>query len=153
MQFTDSIIIDNEPKMVIITIKENDGGFYNRFDVNIQLHIYSFILLDQTLGECVKWVNKKFCEKTCIKCKNFHKLSKDGYCLNCLEQDCLKIKTDKICPICLDDLYRNIFRTKCGHYFHTQCIINLQKCPVCRFNFYEEFNIPNTPDFSDDDSN
>lgn len=147
MQFSDTLILDNEPIVFNISIWE--GMYVRRFHCNISIGSQVFKAQNKTLCECVKWVNKIFSQKTCSRCKKFGNISKSGLCTYCLEMDCLKVKTDKICPICLDSIERNVFRTRCSHYFHTHCIMNLQKCPVCRFNFYEEFNIPDSDNESE----
>ena len=41
------------------------------------------------------------------------------------------------CPICLDKLTGNKAKLPCGHYFHTNCILDWinkkhMTCPVCR---------------------
>ncbi len=45
-----------------------------------------------------------------------------------------RIKSDDCCGICLESLTNiNVCITKCGHHFHTSCIIrSSQTCPTCR---------------------
>ena len=47
-----------------------------------------------------------------------------------------KVFEERECPICLEELDEDITSLKCGHVFHTACILNVltrqDKCPVCR---------------------
>jgi ankyrin repeat protein len=36
------------------------------------------------------------------------------------------------CAICLEELHFNYRLLKCNHIFHTNCVYNLHKCPLCR---------------------
>ena len=146
LQFGDIIIVEDEPKVVFIKIQENLINRYKRFDTKVKIDSQTFYTSGKTLSDTIKWINKLFSKTPCKNCNNFNKLTNNGYCIFCLEKKCIRINTDKICPICLDELNRNVFITKCGHYFHTLCIAKLHTCPICRFNFYEEFNIPDSSD-------
>lgn len=42
------------------------------------------------------------------------------------------LENDKLCAICREDIYDDIYLTKCIHTFHKACIINEEKCPICR---------------------
>ena len=47
-----------------------------------------------------------------------------------------KVFEQEECPICLEPLENHITSLKCGHVFHTNCILNVLsqqgKCPICR---------------------
>jgi len=48
------------------------------------------------------------------------------------------------CPICLEEIKKNSYKTQCGHIFHSKCIVtykiitringNIPSCPMCRQN-------------------
>jgi hypothetical protein len=46
----------------------------------------------------------------------------------------VEAQDEDVCPICLDCLScSEITTTKCGHKFHTNCLISsISKCPMCR---------------------
>lgn len=48
--------------------------------------------------------------------------------------DKLKADNDTTCSICLSDMdFDDFIVTKCGHYFHNDCLANCSnQCPVCR---------------------
>ena len=39
-----------------------------------------------------------------------------------------------ICAICLENLtgFKKLLNLECNHTFHRECIITLEKCPLCR---------------------
>lgn len=63
----------------------------------------------------------------------------------------LRREPEKNCPICLESLFdKHFIITHCGHYFHSQCILDAFnhlsifkiKCPLCNYShpFYETTN-------------
>ena len=52
------------------------------------------------------------------------------------ENQCIEISEENICGICLEKLENNIYKTICGHSFHSNCIHKSMKknncCPYCR---------------------
>ena len=44
---------------------------------------------------------------------------------------------NKECPICLDELSKQVIKLNCGHFFHPNCInqwlISKNICPLCKF--------------------
>ena len=42
------------------------------------------------------------------------------------------LKDNVTCPVCLDVLNKDLSSNTCGHCFHTECVKNMDKCPVCR---------------------
>ena len=46
------------------------------------------------------------------------------------------MNNNKECPICLDELSKQVIKLNCGHFFHPNCINDWKKinnvCPVCR---------------------
>lgn len=53
--------------------------------------------------------------------------------------------THKTCPICIDDITNDLYRTGCQHLFHRKCIMDYVKynenhslpiiCPLCGVKF------------------
>lgn len=48
----------------------------------------------------------------------------------------VKIIKNEDCPICFEELNKHYVycSTECGQTFHSGCVSNLKKCPVCRTN-------------------
>ena len=42
------------------------------------------------------------------------------------------LKNNVTCPVCLDVLNKDLSSNTCGHCFHTECVKNMNTCPVCR---------------------
>lgn len=38
---------------------------------------------------------------------------------------------EDLCPICLNELCENVYKTKCGHIFHAECLMELAERDVC----------------------
>ena len=140
MDFRDQIIIDDEVKLFYTVISQNIIE-PRKFDCSIHVGSQSFELYKKTLKAVVSWVNTIFSQEHCIECKIFSKLDKDKkLCLNCYKKKCFKVNTGKTCSICLEDIEHDVFRTKCNHFFHFKCVMKLDKCPLCRFNFESNIN-------------
>lgn len=110
--------------------------------------------MNKSLSEMVKWLNMLFAQKHCVKCKSLTKIDKDkGLCVDCFRMECFKVKTEKRCAVCLEDITHNIHLTACNHLFHFVCVVGLEKCPLCRYNFLDsiewhtnEFNAESSDD-------
>ena len=67
----------------------------------------------------------KFLNQSPTKFEKYAKNKKSG-----------KVFEQEECAICLEDLEDDITSLKCGHVFHTNCILNVLaqqgKCPICR---------------------
>lgn len=139
LQFKDNIIVNEN--LVPVTIQIWD--FLDYYNVEININLIQHLENDfPTLHRAVKYINEVFKKPFCKRCGKMTKIhKKQQLCADCLNSNCLESKTDKVCVICLDTISRNVFRTQCSHYFHSQCILGIKKCPQCRFNFYQEFEI------------
>jgi len=47
----------------------------------------------------------------------------------------LKSLKDNECCICFENISETDFKIlNCGHYYHSECVQDLNKCPICRIN-------------------
>ena len=147
MDFRDNVLVDGEIRPFYVLISQS---MPRKFNISISIVSQNFNTHNKTLRESVKWINSIFNQETCKECKLFAKLDKDKkLCVDCYRKLCFKVNTDKECSICLDNIEHDVYRTKCNHYFHFKCIMGLDKCPLCRYNFNSEINwVPQ--DFQDD---
>lgn len=136
IDFVDSIIIDDELQQFSIFIYENilDSKL---FDSEVRIRGQLFMNGDKNLKDIVKWINSVFKQKHCSICKNLGKVN-NNICVNCFKSTCFKVKSEKQCVICLEDINRDIHRAVCSHFFHFKCIMGLLRCPLCRLNWLDE---------------
>ena len=86
------------------------------------------------------------------KCNNCKLVNSNIRCIACFEtrpelQECSEYSesecSDIDCSICLEPFINDIYKTKCSHFFHTECLkqwkymsmgnlCNHDKCPNCR---------------------
>ena len=85
--------------------------------------------------------------------------STQEYSSNATLNEVLKIHSDPACPICLDSITAEHYRTSCGHHFHSNCLDlwlahSLEsRCPLCKtpnqpripLKIIESDFIPNRP--------
>lgn len=73
--------------------------------------------------------------------KRYHKMLSYGFQKNILMEEHFYVyDTEESCSICLSECSKDanvLFRTKCNHVFHIECIENcftnkIYKCPKCR---------------------
>jgi len=145
LSFIDNIVVNDNLISTTILIKE---FVPHKFDVNIFINLQKIVLKNQTLKQACNWVNNTFKKPFCIECSKLLPINKSGKCVECLNKECISIDTDKTCSVCLLEVNRNVYRTLCNHFFHTECVKGVRSCPNCRFNFYEDFELA----FSDSDS-
>lgn len=135
MEFRDQILVENEVRPFYLFISQNLSN-PRKFDSSITIVSQTFKICTKTLREIVKWINSIFQQQHCVECKMFAKLDKNKkLCVECYKKTCFKVNTNKVCSICLENIEHNIHRTRCNHYFHFICIMGIDKCPLCRFNF------------------
>jgi hypothetical protein len=98
-----------------------------------------------SLKHCDK-CHKSFTDKEvhCDKCCVIYNPQTTYHCGNCHSynvnfQSCVICKNNsqtKLCTICMENVNDNMYITKCGHTYHTQCISEWtkknQSCPLCR---------------------
>jgi len=72
--------------------------------------------------------------------------------MNCVPDLKINDKMDKmdkeICSICLHELSNELHKChQCKKEFHKECITNVHKCPLCRYeNFNKDYCVPHVND-------
>jgi hypothetical protein len=133
IDFNDNIVIDGELQPFQIYIMEHKTN-PKMFDSTVTVKHLRYTNVNKSLRDIVKWVNSIFAQKYCVLCKCLTKVDKErGYCVDCYKLECFKVKTNKSCAICMEEITYNVHRTACNHFFHFKCIIGLDKCPLCRY--------------------
>jgi hypothetical protein len=126
----DLFINNNIYKSNVNIIWKNEKLFDMKICIeNLENIIKENILIQDIYNELQIFYDKNFCKT----CNNILDIETDE-CIKCIEKKIFTIHNFPSCSICLENINNDFFLSKCNHYFHYKCIIQVENntCPLCR---------------------